>query len=246
MNIKKATVTVDAPTAVPEARTPVPTMPTRPSWLGVATVVALVAFAYMAFVYAPEDSVQGPTQRIFYIHVPSAWIAFVGFAIVFAGSIGYLVTRGDRWDTIAAASAEIGFLFTTVVLVTGMMWAKEIWGVYWTWDPRLTSFLLLWLLYVAYLVVRAYVPDPAKKARFSAVIGIVAFLDVPIVFLSVKLWRTIHPTPVVITENGPAMPTSMLLALMTGLLAFSLFFAYLLRLRLSVRAMQNALEEDEL
>jgi ABC-type transport system involved in cytochrome c biogenesis permease subunit len=123
----------------------------RPSVLGVVCLASLVVFAYFAFSFAPEDALQGSTQRIFYIHVPSAWISFVGFAVVFGSSIAYLTKRSAKADRLAEASATIGLLFTTVVLVTGMMWGRAIWGVYWTWDPRLTSYLVLWLLYLAYI-----------------------------------------------------------------------------------------------
>ena len=213
----------------------------RPSWLGLACLVSLAVFAYFAFVFAPEDAMQGATQRIFYIHVPSAWISFVGFAVVFGSSIAYLTKRSERADRIAEASATIGLLFTTVVLVTGMMWGKAIWGVYWTWDPRLTSYLVLWLLYLAYIALRAYVPDPARKARFSAILGIIAFLDVPIVYLSVLWWRTLHPH--VFGPGGGGMPGQMLAAMFVGLFTFTLVFVYLVRLRLQVGRLADQLEE---
>ena len=223
----------------------VPAHKTRVSPLAIAVLVALAAFAYFAFVFAPEDEFQGAMQRIFYIHVPSAWICFVAFGVTFASSIAYLSSRKEKWDTIAASSAEIGTIFTTVVLATGMMWGHAIWGVYWSWEPRLTSFLVLWLMYLGYLAVRAYVPDPARRARFSAVIGIIAFIDVPIIYLSVNWWRTLHPQQVVVTGGGPHMPTTMLIALMVGLATFSLVYVYLMRLRLDVARLATELEEIE-
>ena len=123
----------------------------------------MAVFIYTSFIFAPEDEVQGVVQRIFYIHVASAWIAALAFFVVFVGSIVYLAPRDLRWDAIAGASAEVGLLFTTVVLVTGMLWGKAIWGVYWTWEPRLTSVLVLWLLYLAYVAIRAYVPDRTAR-----------------------------------------------------------------------------------
>jgi len=125
------------------------------------------------------------------------------------------------------------------------MWGHAIWGVYWTWEPRLTSFLVLWLLYLAYNAVRAYVPDPARRARFSAVLGIIAFIDVPIIYLSVNWWRTLHPQQVIITSGGPHMPAPMVIALLVGLTTFTLVYAYLVRLRLQVGRMASALEEIE-
>jgi heme exporter protein C len=218
---------------------------TRVSPLAIAVLVMLAVFAYSAFVFAPEDELQGAMQRIFYIHVPSAWICFVGFGVTFLASIAYLSSRKEKWDTIAASSAEIGTLFTTVVLATGMMWGHAIWGVYWTWEPRLTSFLVLWLMYLGYLAVRAYVPDPARRARFSAVIGIIAFIDVPIIYLSVNWWRTLHPQQVIVTGDGPHMPGAMVIALMVGLATFSLVYVYLMRLRLDVARLSYQLEEIE-
>jgi len=237
----------------PAARTDVPVVTdvqavarkSRVSPLAIVVLAALAVFAYFAFVFAPEDELQGAMQRIFYIHVPSAWICFVGFGVTFASSIAYLSSRKEKWDTIAASSAEIGTLFTTVVLATGMMWGHAIWGVYWTWEPRLTSFLVLWLMYLGYLAVRAYVPDPARRARFSAVIGIIAFIDVPIIYLSVNWWRTLHPQQVIITGDGPHMPGAMVIALMVGLVTFSLVYVYLMRLRLDVSRLANQLEEIE-
>lgn len=213
-------------------------------WIGIATVVSIAAMVYAAFFFAPEDAVQGQVQRIFYVHVASAWIAALAFGVVFVGSIVYLVTRNMRWDAIAGASAEVGLLFTSVVLVTGMLWGKAIWGVFWTWEPRLTSVLVLWLLYLAYVAIRMYVPEPTQRARFSAVLGIVAFLDVPIVYLSVKWWRTLHPEQVIVTENGPQLPGSMLAALMVGLVAMTLVFVYFVRLRLTVVSLEDQLKRE--
>ncbi len=219
--------------------------PRHRNWpiLGPLTLLSLIVFVYFAFFFAPEDAEQGQTQRIFYIHVPSAWISFVGFAVVFASSITYLTKRSQKADRLAEASATIGLLFTTVVLVTGMMWGRAIWGVYWTWDPRLTSYLVLWLLYLAYIALRAYIPDPARKARFSAILGIIAFLDVPIVYLSVLWWRTLHPH--VFGPGGGGMPGQMLASMFVGLFTFTLVFIYLVRLRLQVGALTDAVEEDQ-
>jgi heme exporter protein C len=213
-------------------------------WLGIATIAALAIFVYTSFVFAPEDEVQGVVQRIFYIHVASAWIAAVAFFVVFVGSIIYLAKRDMRWDALAGASAEVGLLFTTVVLVTGMLWGKAIWGVFWTWEPRLTSVLVLWLLYLAYIAIRAYVPDRNRKARFSAVLGIVAFLDVPIVYLSVMWWRTLHPQTVIITEGGPQLPSGMLIAMLWGLVTFSLVYAYFVRMRLNLNRLEEQIRKE--
>jgi heme exporter protein C len=197
---------------------------------------------YLAFVFAPEDANMGVVQRIFYVHVPSAWVSMLAFGVVFVASIIVLAKRSAKADRFAEAGASVGVLFTTVVLVTGMMWGHAVWGVYWTWDPRLTSYLVLWLMYLAYIALRAYVPDPQRKARFSAVVAIIAFLDVPIVYLSTVWFRTVHPR--VFTENGDnGLPPAMLVALMFGLFTFTLVFAYLVKLRLEVTSLQAQVEE---
>jgi heme exporter protein C len=207
----------------------------------VATAVAVAVLLAGALWYAPADRLQGPSQRIFYIHVPAAWIGMLAFLVVFVASIGYLVTRSSRWDRLAASSAEVGVVFTTGVMVTGPLWAKPVWGVYWEWDPRLTSYFVLWLLYLSYLVLRSYVPEPTRRARYAAVLGIVAFLDVPLVYVSVRWWRTLHPEPVVANPDGPQLPGEMLAVLLVGIVAFTLLYALLLRLRLA-----NARQEEAL
>ncbi len=212
---------------------------------GIATLVGMVALAWAAFVLAPEDAFQGAPQRIFYIHVPSAWIGFLAFFVVFIFSIAYLVRRNPRSDAVAAASAEVGLVFTTGVLITGPLWARPIWGVYWSWDPRLTSFLVLWLIYLSYVALRQYVPDPAARAKFSAVLGIVGFLDVPIVYLSVSWWRALHPDSVVFVRGGPKMPAEMLAALLIGVATLTAFYIYLVALRLHVGRLQAAKQEEE-
>src|SRR5262249_18118246 len=165
--------------------------------LGVATLVSLLVGLYAAFVYAPTEAIQGDVQRIFYFHVPLAWLAYLAFFVVFAGSILYLWRRAERWDIYARCSAELGVVFTTLVLVTRSLWGRPIWGTWWSWDARMTSTLILWAIYVVYLMLRAYSNDRARGARYGAVLGILGFADVPIVQMSVVWWRTLHPGPVV-------------------------------------------------
>ena len=189
--------------------------------LGLALMIAAL---YMVFVYVPTDKHTGIVQRIFYFHVPVAWGGFLAFFITFVFSILYLWKRTVKWDAIAHASAEVGVIFTTLVLITGPIWAKPVWGIWWTWDARLTTSLVLWLTYIAYLLVRSYATDPARGARFGAVIGIVGFIDVPIVFLTVNLWRTQHPG-IIIFEGG-LMP-SMLATLLVCIAAFTVLYVLL-------------------
>jgi heme exporter protein C len=212
--------------------------------LGIASAAMLAILVGLALGYAPEDAVQGPAQRIFYIHVPSAWIGFLAFFVVFVASIAFLATGDRRYDDVASASAEVGVVFTSGVLITGPLWGRPVWGVYWTWDPRLTSFLMLWLIYLSYLVLRGYVPEAARRARYSAVVGIVGFLDVPIVYLSVRWWRSEHPLQLVFNRGG--LPAHMLWVLLFGVATFTVFYVYLLTVRLRVgRLAQRAEEEVE-
>jgi heme exporter protein C len=183
----------------------------------------------------------GDIQRIFYFHTPSAWIALgPSFTMVFIASIVYLIKKDLRWDRIAASSAEIGVMFTTITLITGPIWARPIWGAYWTWDPRLTTALVLWFIYVAYLMLRGATGSGHKRARLSAVFGIVGWIDVPIVFMSIRWWRTIHPD--VITGEDSGLDPSMRLVLFFSLGAFTLLYAYLLTVRVRQENMAHRLE----
>jgi heme exporter protein C len=198
-------------------------------WLGWSAVATMVVTFFLVFTWVPLEAVQGYPQKIFYIHVPSAWLMYAAFAVVFVSSIFYLWRRTPLWDIFARTAAEIGFLFTSLALVTGMLWGKPIWGTYWTWDARLTSTLVLWLVYGAYLLLRATARRGTDVARIAAVVGIVGFIDVPIIHLSVLWWRTLHPTPVVMIMDNPGggLPASMLVTLLVALLSFSLVFAWL-------------------
>jgi heme exporter protein C len=215
-------------------------LPSTP--IGWLVAPAMVIALYMAFLYAPTEATMGDVQRIFYFHVPSAWIAFLAFGVVFVASIQWLRTRDMKWDAIAVSATEVGVAFCTVALITGSIWAKPTWGTWWDWDPRLTTTLVLWLIYVSYIMLRSMVENPARRASLAAVVGIVGFIDVPIVFFSIRLWRTIHP--VVITSDSTGMPTSMLVTLLVCLAAFTLLFVHVLTIRL--RLEQQRLEVHRL
>ncbi len=207
---------------------------------------ALLMFAdlVLIFLWVPTEQVMGVVQRIFYFHVPLAWVGFLSFFVVFCASALYLWRGQRRWDALAHSAAEIGVLFTTLMLVTGATWAKPVWGVWWTWDPRLTTSLILWLLYVAYLMLRAYAPTPSQAARYSAVMGVVGFIDVPIVYFSVVWWRNIHPELVVGPASAPdSLDPSMLVTLMFSLFTFTVLFGYLLWERVALRNDEDALRE---
>jgi heme exporter protein C len=214
--------------------------------LAVLTVIGLAATAVMSLAVAPPDAEQGNVQRLMYVHVPSAWLAYLSFAVVFVASIAYLKTKRIRWDRLAAASAEVGVLFTALAIVLGSLWGKPIWGTWWTWDPRLTTTAIMLLIYVGYLAVRRLSDSPARRARWAAVVGIVGFADVPIVHLSVTWWRGLHQGPTVRLLGAPTIAPVMLAALLTGVAAFTLAYVYMVALRLRVgrlehRAMAEAL-----
>jgi heme exporter protein C len=211
---------------------------TRTKTLSVAAALGVVVALAMIFFYAPTEAVQGQVQRIFYIHVPSAWISYLAFFIVAAASI-LVLARGrdyERWDRIASASAEVGLVFTTVFLATGIIWAKRAWGVWWSWDARLTSTLVLWLIYGGYVAFRNMSVPGERRARLSAVIGIVGAIDLPVVHFAVLWWNSAHPDATVLSPGGPDLPGSMLVTLLVSLAAFTVVFSAMLVARIRVDA----------
>jgi heme exporter protein C len=207
--------------------------------LGWAALTALAASAVISLAVAPPDAEQGNVQRLMYVHVPAAWLAYLAFTVVFVASIAYLKTERTRWDRLAAASAEVGVLFTALTIVLGSLWGKPVWGTWWTWDPRLTTTAILLLIYVGYLAVRRLPDSPARRARWAAVVGIVGFVDVPIVHLSVVWWRGLHQGPSVRLLEAPSIAPVMLVALLMGVLAFTLTYLYLVVLRLRVGRLED-------
>jgi heme exporter protein C len=214
---------------------------------GWAAVLALGALVWLALLVTPPDAVQGDAQRLMYLHVPSAWLAYLAYGITSVCSALYLIprTRALRWDRIAGASAELGVLFTALTLVVGSIWAKPIWGVWWTWDPRLVTTAVLLFLYLGYLALRRVAAPPAAVARRSAVVALIAFVDVPVVHLSVIWWRTLHQQPTVLNpELKPQIHGTMALTLLVGVLAFTLTYVYLLLRRYRLASLEA--ERDEL
>src|SRR5271156_5055164 len=176
----------------------------------VLAVAALIFFAgYAALFIAPDEKTMHAIQRIFYFHVPSAISAFIAFFIVFIANVAFLVTRKPKWDWLGVAGAEVGVACCTVSLITGPLSARPVWGIWWTWDARLTSTFILWLLYITYLLLRGLLEDPNRRATLSAIFGIFAFLDVPLVYLSNRLWRTQHPQPVILGGEGSGLDPTM-------------------------------------
>jgi heme exporter protein C len=203
----------------------------RPTPLSIAAVVAIAVTYIRAIFFTPLEALQGPAQKILYVHAPAAWVAFMAFALVAVASGLYLWLREDRLDRIAESSAEVGVIFTTVVLTTGPLWGKPVWGAYWTWDARLTLTLFLWFIYVAYLVMRGALEDRSMRARYSAVLGILGTLLIPFIHLSVYLFRTLHPQPILLKPSAPSLPGEMLRTLLLSLASFTLLYVALLRAR---------------
>lgn len=185
---------------------------------------------YFAFLYAPIEKETGVIQKIFYFHVAAAWNAFLSFFVIFVASVSYLVSRHNLWDMVARGSCEIGVLFCTVTLLMGSLWAKPAWNVWWTWDARLTTTLVLWFIYVGYLILRSAMGDSEKGARAAAILGIIGFIDVPIVFFSVRWWRTMH-TGIIVGRSSGNLAPGMGLALVMSVFAFTLLYFHLVLLR---------------
>jgi heme exporter protein C len=204
--------------------------------LGLAAFVLLGVSIGMAMLYAPTELIQGEPQRVFYVHLPMAVAAYLAFAICAASGALYLWKRRVTFDIVARSAAEIGVLFTTLVIISGGLWGKATWGTFWQWEPRLTFTFILWLIFVAYIMLRQAAQDKERAARFAAVLGIIGFADIPLVFASVYLWRGIHPEPA-------DMPRQMAITLVVSLVAFAFLFAYLLIHRIRVDRAREQLEE---
>jgi heme exporter protein C len=201
-------------------------------WLFVLAVVGVAAAMVRAVAFTPFEATQGAAQKIFYVHVPAALGAYTALGIVAVTSVVYLWLHDERADRVAESSAEVALLFTTVVLTTGPLWGKPIWGAWWAWwDARLTLTLFLWFVTAAYLVLRGAVDDPAMRARYSAVLGVLGALLVPFIHLSVYLFRTMHPMPIVLKPEEPSLPREMLITWVAAVLAFQLFGIALIRAR---------------
>jgi len=211
--------------------------------LGLATLVFIVAGLYMAFLYAPTEVNMGLVYRIFYFHLGAVAAGFVAILLVAMAGVAYLRTNKRAWDRVAEASAEIGVVFTIIALLMGSIWAKPIWGVWWTWDPRLTSYLILLLIYIAYLMLRASARDDPRVARFSAVFGIVGALNVPIVIASARLWRSISPVLFQETAQGFTfgLTPEMVQTLVVSIVAMLLLFFWLLAQRVRLGAIRDDL-----
>jgi heme exporter protein C len=201
-------------------------MPLLSLLLGALTVPGIALSLWMDFFYAPTDAVEGPPQRIFYVHVAVAWLGLLGFMIMALAALAYLWKKDERWDWLARAAAETGVVFISLTLITGSIWGRITWGTWWTWDARLTTTLILWFIYIGYLMLRSYMGRTPASARAGAVLSIIGVIDVPIIYESVNWWRTLHPAAEIGVPG--ALPNSVVLTLMVSLAVFTLLYAVLM------------------
>jgi heme exporter protein C len=213
---------------------PFPTIRVRP-WLGLLAVASSLIATFMALVWAPTDAVQGDVYRIIYVHVPLAWLAYLAFFVVFLASLGWLLTKRPWFDALAVASAEVGVLFTGMFIIAGSIWAKPTWGVWWTWDPRLVTTAIMFMMYVGYLLLRSVSTDFARRATRAAVVGVIAVIDIPIVHLSVLWMNSLHQLPTVLRAGGsPSLDAAMGVTLGISVIAFTFVYLWFLSERISI------------
>ena len=205
--------------------------------LFVITLIMMLLSTYAVFLYAPREAVMGDVQRIFSFHMGTVWVATIAFTIVFISSIVYLINNKRIWDVLAYSSAEIGVLFITLTIITGSIWAKPVWGTWWTWDPQLTTTFILWILFIVYLLIRSTAGYGEKRAKFSAVFAIIAYLDLPLVYISARVMRGI--SPVVFGPGGGGIETKMLHTLLLAMLAFTFLFILLITERVRIENLRH-------
>ena len=222
----------------PETATPI-----RRSLLRDALLISgalLMAFTlYLVYFWAPTEQNLGVSQRIFYFHVPLGWIGMVSIIVVAVASILHLTTGRQKWDDLAYSTAELGVIYASLILVTGAIWGKPVWGVWWTWDPKLTTTLVLWFVYVGYLMVRAYGPAGGQGKRFASVIALIGAIDAPIIYKATDWWRSAHPD-----NNIPSdLDGRMLLTLLVSVVTFTIIYLFMLMERYSLRKSESDLDE---
>ena len=209
----------------------------------IITSLLMLVNMYLIFMWVPTEQNLGISQRIFYVHVPVAWVGMVAIFVVAIGSVLHLITRNDRWDAIAYSAAEIGLIFGTLMLVTGALWAKPAWGVWWQWDPKLTTALILWFIYVGYLMVRAYAPSGSQGRRYASVVALIGAIDAPIIYMASVWWRTAHPDLNIGPLAESSLDTNMLTVWLYSTVTFTVFYVYLLIERISMRKAEDDIDE---
>jgi heme exporter protein C len=210
--------------------------------IGAFVLFLVGAAAYASFFIAPEEKTMHVLQRIFYFHAAAAWAGMTAFFVCFVANLLYVWRRDEKWDSLGVSSAEVGLAFITVVLITGPIWAKPAWGIYWTWDARLTSTFVLWLLYISYLLLRTLIEEPDRRALLSALFGIFAFIDVPIVFGAIRWWRTQHPAPVIMGGPGAGLEPTMRKVFFFSVLALHALMVFLIAERYRLEKLRTDLE----
>ena len=205
--------------------------------IGASSMAAALVFV---FLIAPREAVMGDVQRVFYFHVAAAWVGYLALLVAFVGSVICLARDSARWDRLSLASVEIGLVFVTEGIISGSIWAKATWGVWWTWDPRLTTSAILWLIYASYLTLRKAVREESRRARVAAVYAVVGFVAVPVNFMAIRWWRTVHP--VVLESSGVRLGPTMLATLVLSVVAFTLLYFILLRLRVRLEETSDRIE----
>jgi heme exporter protein C len=210
--------------------------------VGAAVLALVAASAYASLFIAPTERTMGLIQRIFYFHAASAWAGMTAFSVCFLANLLYVWRRQPKWDSLGVSAAEVGLAFITIVLITGPIWAKPVWGIYWTWDARLTSTFVLWLLYISYLLLRTLIEEPDRRALLSALFGIFAFLDVPLVFGAIRWWRTQHPAPVIMGGPGAGLEPTMRAVFFFSVFALHALMAFLIVERYGLEKLRLELE----
>lgn len=210
--------------------------------IGAFVLFLVGAAAYASFYIAPDEKTMHVLYRIFYFHAASAWAGMTAFFICFVANLLYVWRRDEKWDSLGVSAAEVGLAFITVVLITGPIWAKPAWGIYWTWDARLTSTFVLWLLYISYLLLRTLIEEPDRRALLSALFGIFAFIDVPIVFGAIRWWRTQHPAPVIMGGPGSGLDPTMRKVFFFSVLALHALMVFLIAERYRLEKLRTDLE----
>lgn len=210
--------------------------------LGFVAFLLVITAAYASFFIAPTERTMGDIQRIFYFHVGSAWAGLDAFFVCFLANLLYVCKRQQKYDSLAVSCAEVGTVLTTVVLITGPIWAKPVWGIYWTWDARLTSTFVLWLLYISYLLLRSLIEEADRRALLSALFGIFAFIDVPLVFFSIRWWRTQHPAPVIMGGADSGLDPLISKVLFFNVFAMHVFALFLIVERYVLEQMKHEVD----
>jgi heme exporter protein C len=208
--------------------------------LTAVSAVAVAVALFLVFLVAPREAVMGDIQRVFYFHVPSAWVGYLALFVSFVASLLFLFRRERRWDRIAYSSVEIGLVYITQGIITGSVWAKATWGVWWTWEPRLTTSAVLWAIYASYLTLRRAMEDPSRRARVAAVYSVLGFVAVPINFMAIRWWRTVHP--IVFDSEGSHLTPTMLAVLIFCVIAFTFVYFCLLAFRLRLQRLSDQIQ----